>query len=81
EIKDLKNQTQILNKINKHSADRLITANKKNILLENQVQKGKESKNPLQTTKEAMVEATLKLKIKPDLCLVDSKEEIIEILL
>ncbi|CAG8782813.1 15471_t:CDS:2, partial [Racocetra persica] len=36
-----------------------------------------ESKNPLQATKEAMVEATLKLKVKPDLCLVDGKEEII----
>ena len=35
-----------------------------------------ESKNPLQTTKEAMVEAILKLKIKPSLCLVDGKEEI-----
>lgn len=35
-----------------------------------------ENKNPLQTTKEAMIEATLKLKNKPDLCLVDGKEEI-----
>ena len=35
-----------------------------------------ESKNPLQATKEAMIEATLKLKNKPDLCLVDGKEEI-----
>jgi ribonuclease HII len=35
-----------------------------------------EKKNPLQTTKEAMVEAALKLKNKPDLCLVDGKEEI-----
>jgi ribonuclease HII len=36
-----------------------------------------ESKNPLQTTKEAMVETALKLKNKPDFCLVDGKEEII----
>lgn len=36
-----------------------------------------ENKNPLQTTKEAMVEATLKLKNKPTLCLVDGKEEIV----
>jgi ribonuclease HII len=36
-----------------------------------------EKKNPLQATKEAMVEAALKLKIKPDLYLVDGKEEII----
>ncbi|RHZ37240.1 ribonuclease HII [endosymbiont GvMRE of Glomus versiforme] len=36
-----------------------------------------ENKNPLQATKEAMVEATLKLKNKPSLCLVDGKEEII----
>jgi ribonuclease HII len=35
-----------------------------------------ENKNPLQATKEAMVEATLKLKNKPSLCLVDGKEEI-----
>lgn len=35
-----------------------------------------ESKNPLQATKEAMVEAALKLKSKPDLYLVDGKEEI-----
>src|SRR5207244_241090 len=35
-----------------------------------------ESKNPLQTTKEAMVEAAFKLKNKPDLYLVDGKEEI-----
>ena len=35
-----------------------------------------ESKNPLQATKEAMIEATLKLKNKPNLCLVDGKEEI-----
>ncbi|CAH1758443.1 13383_t:CDS:2 [Entrophospora sp. SA101] len=36
-----------------------------------------ESKNPLQATKEAMVEAALKLKNKPGLCLVDGKEEIL----
>src|SRR5690348_16576419 len=36
-----------------------------------------ENKNPLQTTKEAMVEAILKLKNKPDLCLVDGKEKIV----
>lgn len=35
-----------------------------------------EDKNPLQATKEAMVEAALKLKTKPDLYLVDGKEEI-----
>jgi len=35
-----------------------------------------EKKNPLQATKEAMIEAVLKLKSKPDLCLVDGKEEI-----
>lgn len=36
-----------------------------------------EEKNPLGATKEAMVEAVLGLKSKPDLCLVDGKEEII----
>jgi ribonuclease HII len=35
-----------------------------------------ETKNPLGATKEAMVEAILSLKIKPDLCLVDGKEKI-----
>ncbi|WNE41242.1 MAG: Ribonuclease HII [Mycoplasmataceae bacterium] len=35
-----------------------------------------EEKNPLGSTKEAMIEATLGLKIKPDLCLVDGKEKI-----
>jgi ribonuclease HII len=35
-----------------------------------------EEKNPLQATKEAMVEAVLKLSNRPDLCLVDGKEEI-----
>ncbi|CAG8748689.1 18696_t:CDS:1, partial [Racocetra fulgida] len=51
-----------LNEINQNSAYRLTTTNEKNILLENQV-------HPLQATKEAMVKATFKLKIKPDLCL------------
>jgi len=36
-----------------------------------------EEKNPLGATKEAMVEAVLGLKNKPNLCLVDGKEEII----
>ena len=36
-----------------------------------------ENKNPLHATKEAMVEAVLKLKNKPNLCLVDGKEKII----
>src|SRR5207247_9161151 len=35
-----------------------------------------EEKNPLRATKEAMVEAIFKLKNKPNLCLVDGKEEI-----
>ena len=35
-----------------------------------------EEKNPLQATKEAMVEAVLKLKNQPNLCLVDGQEEI-----
>ncbi|KLL01559.1 MAG: ribonuclease HII [Mycoplasmataceae bacterium RC_NB112A] len=35
-----------------------------------------EEKNPLRATQEAMVEAILKLKKTPDLCLVDGKEEI-----
>jgi len=35
-----------------------------------------EQKNPLQATKEAMREAILRLKNRPDLCLVDGKEEI-----
>src|SRR6185437_7044417 len=35
-----------------------------------------EAKNPLGATKEAMTEAILSLKIKPDLCLVDGKEKI-----
>ena len=35
-----------------------------------------EEKNPLQATKEAMVEVTLKLKNRPNLCLVDGQEEI-----
>ena len=36
-----------------------------------------EIKNPLGATKEAMVEAILNLKNKPDLCLVDGKEKIV----
>jgi ribonuclease HII len=36
-----------------------------------------EAKNPLGATKEAMVESILSLKNKPDLCLVDGKEEIV----
>ncbi|CAH1764984.1 14933_t:CDS:2 [Entrophospora sp. SA101] len=36
-----------------------------------------ENKNPLQATKEAMVEAILKLKNRPELCLVDGKEKIV----
>ena len=36
-----------------------------------------ENKNPLGATKEAMIEAVLKLKSKPNLCLVDGKEEIV----
>ncbi|CAH1755685.1 7422_t:CDS:2 [Entrophospora sp. SA101] len=36
-----------------------------------------ETKNPLGATKEAMVEAILNLKTKPDLCLVDGKEKIV----
>jgi len=36
-----------------------------------------EEKNPLGATKEAMVEVTLKLKNKPDLCLVDGQEKIV----
>jgi ribonuclease HII len=35
-----------------------------------------EEKNPLQATKEAMVEVILKLSNRPNLCLVDGKEEI-----
>ncbi|MCE8162904.1 MAG: ribonuclease HII [Candidatus Moeniiplasma glomeromycotorum] len=35
-----------------------------------------EEKNPLRATQEAMVEAILKLKNLPDLCLIDGKEEI-----
>jgi len=35
-----------------------------------------EEKNPLQATKEAMVEVSLKLKNKPNLCLVDGQEKI-----
>ena len=35
-----------------------------------------EEKNPLQATKEAMIEAALKLKNRPNLCLVDGREEI-----
>ena len=35
-----------------------------------------EEKNPLGATKEAMVEVVLGLKNRPDLCLVDGKEEI-----
>jgi ribonuclease HII len=33
-------------------------------------------KNPLGTTKEAMIEVILKLRTKPNLCLIDGKEEI-----
>ena len=36
-----------------------------------------ETKNPLGATKEAMVEAILNLKIKPNLGLVDGKEKIV----
>ncbi|CAG8586480.1 8224_t:CDS:2 [Ambispora gerdemannii] len=36
-----------------------------------------EAKNPLGATKEAMVEAILNLKTKPNLCLVDGKEKIV----
>jgi ribonuclease HII len=35
-----------------------------------------EVKNPLGTTKEAMIEVILKLRTKPNLCLIDGKEEI-----
>jgi ribonuclease HII len=36
-----------------------------------------EEKNPLGATKEAMIEAALRLKNKPNLCLVDGKEKIV----
>lgn len=35
-----------------------------------------EEKNPLISTKEAMMEAVLSLNLKPDLCLIDGKEEV-----
>lgn len=35
-----------------------------------------EKKNPLQSTKDGMIECIKKLRVKPDLCLVDGKEEI-----
>jgi ribonuclease HII len=52
---------------------------KKNALEYETIVKGPrevEEKNPLQTTKEAMVEAALKLKNRPELCLVDGQEKI-----
>jgi ribonuclease HII len=52
---------------------------KKNALEYEAIVKGPrevEEKNPLQTTKEAMIEAALKLKNRPELCLVDGQEEI-----
>ncbi|CAG8643664.1 1352_t:CDS:2 [Dentiscutata erythropus] len=36
-----------------------------------------ETKNPLAATKEAMAEALVNLKVKPDLCLVDGKERVV----